>query len=370
MWLHAGRLPHVLPPRAYYDPDTYAREIDGLFANAWHCVTTTDVLRAAGDFVTLELFDEPVLVRNCDGEIRAFQNVCAHRHARLTAVPCGTSARMRCQYHGWEYDADGRTCRVPDARSFVPIRRGGERLHRFRAETCGKLVFVAIADGAPPLHAALGDATVRLIEQRFSRDFVPIGTWTIEHAANWKIIVENSLEGYHLTSVHPSTLAKLSRAEDCTHVLDSQFTRLENCVPPGGAGMRWVTEHWRRAPDRLYIHHHAFPSLMIPATDTWSMVQYVLPVSPTRSRSIVALYGHRGDGERWWHRVTGPVLRAVLERYIHRIQREDNAMFPNVQRGLCASQQAGVLGAREERIHAFQTYIAGALAERRQLREV
>jgi choline monooxygenase len=358
MWRNPGRLTPLLEPERYFDDAVYEREVATMFASGWHYVTTTDALAHPGDFITLELFGEPVLVRNCDGELRAFQNVCAHRHALLTSEPCGTSKRLRCQYHGWEYDADGRTCGVPDAASFVPIRKRGEALRRLRVATCGQLVFASIEDHGRTLRDELGEPTWALIEQRFSSQFVRVGRWHIEHAANWKIVVENSLEGYHLPFVHPGTLAKLANPRDFTHTLEPAFTKLENTVPPGGRGMRVVTRLWRDAPDGLYVHLHGFPSLMVPATDTWSMMQYVQPLTATTSRSVVALFGHRGDGDRWFQWLGGRVFWKVLERYIRQVQAEDNAMFGNVQRGLCASEHAGVIGAREERIHAFQQYVA------------
>jgi choline monooxygenase len=358
VWRHPGRLTPLLEPERYFDDAAYAREVATMFASGWHYVTTTHALAHPGDFITLELFGEPVLLRNCDGQLRAFQNVCAHRHALLTSEPCGSSKRLRCQYHGWEYDADGRTCGVPDAASFVPIRKRGEGLQRLRVATCGQLVFASIAEDGLSLREELGESTWTLLEQRFSSQFELVGRWHIEHAANWKIVVENSLEGYHLPFVHPSTLAKLADPRDFTHTLEPAFTKLENTVPPGGRGMRIVTRFWRDAPDGLYVHLHAFPSLMVPATDTWSMMQYVQPLSATTSRSVVALFGHRGDGHRWFQRLGGVVLWRVLERYIRQVQAEDNAMFGNVQRGLRSSEQTGVIGAREERIHAFQQYVA------------
>ena len=88
------------------------------------------------------------------------------------------------------------------------------------------------------------------------------------------------------------------------------------------------------------------------------MMQYVQPLSPTSSRSVVALFGHRGDGNHCFQRLGGAVFWRVLERYIRQVQAEDNAMFGNVQRGLNSSEHTGVIGAREERIHAFQQYVA------------
>ncbi len=361
MWVHSGRLPHVLAPSRYHDPDNHARELVALFAPGWHCLTTLDLLRGPGDFVTVELLGEPVLVRNCDGELRAFQNVCAHRHALLTREPRGHSARIRCQYHGWEYDADGRTCRVPDARSFVPIRRRGEGLRRFRAAALGQLVFVSLAGEGPDLRAALGERTCEVIEAAFGDAFQQTGAWTVEHAANWKIPVENALESYHVPQVHPNTFRTLSDRRDATHTLAPGFTALENVAPPAGAALAWATRLWRDAPARVYAHHHAFPSLLIARTDVSSLAQVVLPTSPTSSRSLAFCFVHRGDGRRLVHRALTPVLGRIVERYTREVMREDDLIFASVQRGLLASTHPGTLGAREERVHAFQEYVARAV---------
>jgi len=360
MWVHTGRLPHVLAPHCYHAPEHHARELAALFAGGWHGITTRDALRSPGDFITTEVIGEPVLVRNCDGEIRAFQNVCAHRHSLLTTRPRGTSPRMRCQYHGWEYDADGRSLRVPDARSFVPIRRGGECLRRFRVATLGQLVFVSLAEDGPSLRDALGEPTSTLIEQVVSSDYRQVAAWTIEHAANWKIPVENALESYHIPEVHPKTFRKLSEARHATHTLTASFTALESSAPP--SQLRWIAARWRRAPRHVYAHHHAFPSLLLAHTDISSLAQIVLPTSPTTSRSHAFCFVHGGDGRQLLHRALAPVVQRLVERYTREVLREDNVIFASVQRGLAASGHPGVIGAREERVHAFQQYVARALA--------
>src|SRR5262245_17382833 len=121
MWVNAGRLPHVLSPAAYFSDEHHAREIERIFLPGWHCVATADDVPEHGDFVTGDLFGIPILVRNHEGTISAFRNVCAHRHTMLTNAPRGRSPRIVCQYHGWEYDSEGAVCKVPDAACFVPI---------------------------------------------------------------------------------------------------------------------------------------------------------------------------------------------------------------------------------------------------------
>jgi choline monooxygenase len=300
-----------------------------------------------------------VLVRNCDGELRAFQNVCAHRHSLLTALRKGRAPRIRCQVHGWEYDADGKSLRVPDARSFVPIRRGGECLRRFRVATCGQLVFVTLSETAPALRDALGERTWSVVETVFGAGYRQVAAWTLDHAANWKIPVENALESYHIPEVHRNTFRKLSDAREATHTLADDFTALEHRAPP--SRVRWIAERWRRAPSHLYAHHHTFPSLLVAHTDLSSLAQIVLPVSPTTSRSFAFCFVHRGDGDTLVHRALAPVLARLVERYTREVLREDNVVFPSIQRGVRASTHAGVLGAREERVHAFQRYVDRAL---------
>jgi len=363
MWVHTGRLPHVLAPRCYWDPQHHAREVSALFANGWHCVTTRSALRTPGDYVTVELLGQPVLVRNCDGELRAFQNVCAHRHALLTREARGTSPRIRCQYHGWEYDADGRSLRIPDAKSFVPLARGSECLRRFRAASCGQLVFVSLAAAGPDLRAALGEPTWSVIEDAFGDAYREVAAWTLDHAANWKIPVENALESYHVPEVHRRTFKKLSSPRDATHTLAPAFTALENVAPPAGVLLRWLSAQWRAAPRGVYAHHHAFPSLLVARTDISSLAQIVVPTAPTRSTSFAFCFVHRGDGARLVQRALGRAVDTLVARYTREVLREDDAMFASIQRGMQASEHTGSIGAREERVHAFQQWIAERHAE-------
>jgi phenylpropionate dioxygenase-like ring-hydroxylating dioxygenase large terminal subunit len=361
MWHHSGRLPHVLAPARYGDPTYHAREVEALFAGGWHAIATRGALATSGTFVTTELLGEPVLVRNAGGELRAFQNVCAHRHSLLAVEPRGTSPRIRCRYHGWEYDDDGKTCRVPDAPSFVPIRRGSEQLRRFRCATLGQLVFVSLAERGPELRDALGADTCAVIDTVCGDAFTEVAAWTIDHAANWKVPVENALESYHVPAVHARTFRTLSHGRDATHVLAARFTSLVNTRPTIHPALRWLAERWRSAPHGVYRHHHAFPSLMIAHTDLSALAQVVLPVSPTTSRSVAFCFAHRGEGGTLLQRALNPLLGRAVRRYTRTVLDEDDAMFAGVQRGLAASNHAGALGAREERVHAFQEYVARAV---------
>jgi phenylpropionate dioxygenase-like ring-hydroxylating dioxygenase large terminal subunit len=360
MWTDRGRLPLLLTGDRYFDPANHELEMGRLFRPAWHCVGSLDDLARDGDFITLDLLGRPLLIRRVGGRPRAFLNVCAHRHAALTGAKSGHCERMRCQYHGWEYDDEGTVCQIPDARSFLPIERGGEALKRLRAGTCGKLIFVSLADNGPDLAEFLGEETRALLEEGFSDRYHTIARWEIDHAANWKVPVENSLESYHVPVVHPDTIARMP--EDERHALHDRSTSYEDWEDARSPYYRWLMRAARRSPLFSYRHHHSYPSLTLAFTDLMSYAQVVIPTSPTTSRSLVRAFLYEGErgpvGSRLLSWLAGPALR----RYITNVLEADGALFAHIQRGLASPDKPGPgsIGAREERVHAFQSWVLKA----------
>lgn len=362
MWVHKGRLPVVLDPARYAGRADHDREIEALFLPGWSCVGSLDDIAREGDFFTTELFERPILVRNVGGEPRAFLNVCAHRHSLLTSEARGRCARTRCQLHGWEYDDEGRVCKIPDARSFAPIPRGAEseRLRRFHTEVREKLIFVSLNEGAPPLDDALGGATLALLHEGFGPRYRQIARWDIDHPANWKVPVENAIESYHVPAVHPGSFVNHGPEEGEDHVLADAYTSHKDSDDASSIVYRAVMRGLRRSPHFSYRHHHAFPSMMLALTDAMSFLQVILPTSPTTSRSIVRLFVYRGD-PGWIPGFFVSRLAALFIRpFVGRVLREDLAVHGAIQRGLASPDKPGPgsISAREERIYAFQRWVS------------
>ena len=364
MFHHTTRLPHILPPQAYVADDQFRREVAALFRDAPLCVATTMELAKPGDFLTMDLLGKPLQLRNVDGEIRAYSNVCAHRHCLLTSRTTGNSPKLRCQYHGWEYDADGKTAHIPQPKNFVPFDRDQDRLGRYRAETCGRLVFVTLGDDAPTLRERLGENFEPLAE-RFDERWASSWTWQTRLDVNWKIPIENSLEGYHIPAVHPETFKVAPTADRTTHVLETEWTlyRTPYVAPSAAERALFAVERralriLRRTPSAGYSHYHFFPNLLVSSSDMFSLAVSVLPVSPTRTELRVRQFTYRGVDPNpigrfvsaFWSRLNRFLARKVLA--------EDFSIYPAIQRGLAASDRAGCLGTIEERVHAFQAYVA------------
>ena len=158
MFVHQSRLKHVLPPECYWKEEFHQLELAQVFQSTWHLVASKSDIPNVGDFLTLELLDKPLIIRNFGDQIHTFLNVCGHRHCMLTNEPKGNSPRLRCQYHGWEYDEDGRTGRIPEAKCFAPWERDRAHLPKFRTECCGELIFVSLDPHVCSLETFLGAA--------------------------------------------------------------------------------------------------------------------------------------------------------------------------------------------------------------------
>ncbi len=365
MFLHSTRLPHLLSPDCYREEAWYAREVEQVLKPAWHMVATRDDLARPGDFITCELFGTPLQIRNFEGELKALSNVCAHRHCLISDLAQGHSPRMTCQYHGWEYGADGLTRKIPEPKNFAPFEREIDCLPRYRLATCGQLVFVSLASSGPTLQEQLGDFFPRLAIA-FGDDWKPFLQWNPDFPANWKVPLENTLEAYHVPFVHPNTFREDPRSERSTHVLEAHHTWFGTNLPfsPHSRLDRafqrcegWLMRRLGELPGGHYEQHHLFPTLLCSFTDVVSLVQSIIPTGPRTSRAVVRQFGRVSQRASFpWRSVAG--IWGRLEAAISRsILREDMGMYHSIQRGLEASPHRGVLGACEERIWKFQDWL-------------
>ncbi len=362
-------LPHILSPQAYYAPEIFRSEMESVLKSAWHLVGTLDDLSKPGDFLTIAIAGEEIQVRNFEGNLKAFSNVCAHRHCLLTALPRGNTQQMRCQYHGWEYGQDGFTRKIPCAKDFAPIDRNKLRLAEYRIDSVGQLIFVCLDPKAKSLAEFLGPIA-RLVAERFGEDWHRFYRGQSDYAANWKVAIENSLEAYHVESIHPNTFRNAPGEERSEHQLSDCHTAFLTDMPFAAHHRvdqwfqkceAWMVKRLGRTPERRYQQHHVFPNLLFSFTDAISLVHDVQPVSPTNSRSLLFQFGVYPQAGKRWQKLLAKSLGYLETLILKRIMHEDIQLYPMIQRGLRASSNRGVLARSEERIHAFQTYMARAL---------
>ncbi len=366
MWIHPGRLEHVLSPAAYVARAQHDAEMRRLFLPAWHFVGLEDELPRDGDQRAFELLGTPLVLRRGGGELRAFVNVCVHRHSLLAPEGRSRAAALVCPYHGFCYREDGTVARVPDASSF----RGGEgavaglgRLRRLPLARLGTLLFVSLADDPPPFASFHDDETRTLALGAFTDDHRLVSTYRFESSCNWKVALENVLETYHVASLHRSALARHPEIfrlftgvpeGASTHRLGDRSTSYFDSMGGDSALYLRVAEALRPGAHARYEHLHAFPALVVAHTHLVSFVQTVTPLSPERCVVEARLLACAATPLA---KVARPLLGALSGRFMGGVLREDASIYERVQRGLRASPHRGVLSAREERVHAFQCHV-------------
>jgi phenylpropionate dioxygenase-like ring-hydroxylating dioxygenase large terminal subunit len=357
MFTNQHHLQHLLRPEHYTSEEQYRLELRHLFRPAWHPLCTAGDLARPGDFLTFDLLETPILVRNFDGELRAFLNVCPHRHSRLTDKPRGNAEKLRCQYHGWEFNKDGGTGKIPDAKVFRPWDRENSCLTPFRLDTCGDLVFVNLSDDPVSLREWVGPLWGQW--QTYGGAYRHSQTWEKDFPCNWKVVLENSLESYHIPEVHPTTFKDFPPEENAWHELTERFTSFKT-VPPrdfAGRGMDWIVRRLGHPVTGEYWHRVLHPHATGSSLDVFRMMQCVFPTGPTTCRYRCIFFTLRGGARGPFAWAMYRALKSISTAIAHKVFAEDGSIYEGVQRGMAASPHRGVIGTREERIYYFQKYV-------------
>jgi choline monooxygenase len=337
----------ALPAPFYTDLDALAFEQRAVFARHWQLLAHVSQLSASGDHIVGEIAGVPVLiVRGDDGVLRGLHNVCRHRAGPLALCDGRGAKALRCRYHGWTYTLDGKLRSATEMQGAEDFDPGTIRLPEIRVETWRGLVFAAIE----PQHAIselMRGTEARLGERDFSH-FVFERRDSFEVACNWKVYVDNYLEGYHVPHIHPE-LNKLldyrSYVTETTHWHSLQFSPLESDASLYGEG------------DALY--YFLWPNIMLNLLPNRLQTNRVIPLGPDRCRvEFDYLYPQDDSSE-------ARARRAEDRRFSAEVQHEDGDICAAVQRGLASGGYVpGRLNPkRENAVHHFHELIRRAWRE-------
>lgn len=198
----------------YFDPDVFAQEMEKIFHRGWVFLAHESELPKPGDFVRRLLGLQSVIVtRGKEGEVNVLFNRCPHRGAVVCQQERGHRRMLTCPYHGWSFAMDGSLVGLPSAdaypQSFDKAQAGLARAPR--VDSCGGFIFASLAEDGISLDEHLGKAKewiVQLLELSPEREIQLTAGW-MKHRlnCNWKMVVENQVDGYHAPAVHGSLIA-------------------------------------------------------------------------------------------------------------------------------------------------------------------
>ncbi|HEX9550129.1 MAG TPA: aromatic ring-hydroxylating dioxygenase subunit alpha [Candidatus Limnocylindrales bacterium] len=279
----------------YTSPAVWDEERERIWFGGWVCLGRAEEIARAGDYIVHDLAGESIfVVRNLAGELRAFYNVCAHRGTRILdeEPACGHLGKaVKCPYHAWSYDFDGRLIGTPNVHEDEAFERANHPLHAVAIDEYAGFVFVSLNADAAPLLEALTASTEKITDfERYRLGELRVARRLVyEVEANWKILVENFDECLHCPTIHPE-LVKLVPLYRLGEVWDGE-------APDGGNWMRDDASSFtitgtsglpplpglEDADRHLYFGAHQFPNLMVNLHPDAVMTYLLEPRSPSHT---------------------------------------------------------------------------------------
>lgn len=340
----------TIPARLYNDPVYLSLEQEKIFARTWQLVGRMDQVRETGAYFTVDIGNEALVVVR-DGEVlRGFHNICLHR-AGPVAYGCGTRQTMQCKYHGWTYNLRGALIRAPEMEGTANFRPDDMHLLPVQVSTWGPLIFANLDLKAPPLEHFL-EGIPKALERQQCETMVYVGSreWTIQ--CNWKVYVDNYLEGYHLPVVHPGLHKELDYDNykvESHRYYSRQFAPIRPNVH-GSTERKYMV---READDDAH-YYWLFPNIMLNVYQGQMQTNVVLPLD---YRTTLVRFD--------WYTLTPPLdpeTDADWQRVVgfaNDIQGEDITICEAVQRNLRSRvyDRGRYSATRETGVHHFHSLL-------------
>ena len=352
----------AMPKSVYTSEEFLNAEIEHIFKKDWFCVTRADALPNAGDYTTLELAGQPIMViRGSDGVLHAQSNVCLHRMSTLLEGS-GNAKTIVCPYHAWTYNIDGKLRGAPAMTLNDGFCKDQYRLPKVRCEEWLGWVMVTLNPDAAPVKDVLGDVHALIQDfgmENYSQTFFETHQWD----TNWKVLAENFMESYHLPVCHAGTIGGLSKLEEmvCPEGLPSfnyhwifkepEF-KLANAHPTNTR----LKGDRRRMTFLLAI----YPSLLITLTPGYF---WYLSLHPAGTGSVDIRFGGGMSPEFVNDPEAAEHFKAV-KTLLDEVNVEDKGCTEKVFRGLCSDAAVpGHLSHLERPNYDFAHYLNSRVKE-------
>jgi phenylpropionate dioxygenase-like ring-hydroxylating dioxygenase large terminal subunit len=354
----------TLPGWVYSNAEFFELEKEYLFLSNWMIVCHISEVPKVGDFATLRLLGERALVvRGEDGELRAFYNVCRHRASAVVQGKNGSCSTtgIRCPYHGWVYGLDGSLKAVPAEASFPGLKKEEYGLKPLDIEVCLGFVFVRFRSVGPSVAERLAPYLPELAHYRLE-EMVPCGEqWNGDYDVDWKNVIDNYLEGYHVPAGHPG-LYRLFGSRYDAEAREGYVSRAMHWLRDKPSD-NWSERHYQKLlpeathlPEdrrRAWSYYTLLPNLGLDLYPDMIDFFQLIPTGPGKCRVRGRSYRLPGSEQR--------ELRAAQflnYRINSQVQREDDDLVRSVQAGLASeSYSGGILSEKEVCLRQFHEMV-------------
>jgi len=351
-----------LPPATYHSSRILKLEREHLFRKEWICLGRTAEIPQQGDFLCRDIVNAPVfVVRQRDDSVKAFANVCVHRSSRLLSGT-GHVSRISCPYHSWTYELDGQLIGAPFMDKTPGFDVANHKLKELACETWQGFIYVSLQADPEPVGERLGALTELIGDFRMA-NYVPVFSEEETWNTNWKCLVENFMDAYHLHRVHKKSFGKYGSSEDQTHLFPGEDAFTYHYVQED-EGPRSVNAHpdnsWLQGPDRRRTWLiNIFPSHVVQLQPNMLWYLSILPdgLDKVNIRWAVSIPAEILEGAK----VGQAIIDEVME-LIRQVNSEDRPIVENVFRATASPDAVqGPLSYLERNVWEFGRYLARRL---------
>lgn len=314
-----------LPGYYYTDTEVFTRELRTLWCSTWQFVGRVEDLLNPGDYLTCIIGEEPIFViRTPEGRLKAMHNVCPHRGARLLDGQ-GNCNLVRCPYHAWTYDLEGKLLGVAQPKLFPDLDKSAIHLLPARVDTWGGFIFVNPDPQGESLidYLAGFPAYLQQYDQSWE-ELRQVTRWSYCEQINWKFIVENYAEDYHFSTAHPQSLS----------MFDFQSIR----TTPTGRHSQIYVPYVDQPPESSLKYQweaqggsyqgYIFPNIMINTAKDHVSVFRLVPLNPVSTCIEVLIYQTPAQTNEF------PLDEATFRSNFDRVMEEDFEVCRLLQAGV------------------------------------
>lgn len=277
----------MLDPSYYHSAELFELEKERIFSKEWICLARTEQIEKPGDFVTVQLLDEPiVIVRQEDGSVQALSNVCRHRYFPV-AEGKGSTRFFACPYHKWTYKLDGSLMGAPGMKN-SSFDQSKCRLPRLSTEVWMGFVFVNLDIDAEPLAPRLASLTQRIADYHLDQWQAPC-IFDERWNGNWKLACENALDSYHHMGLHENSVQAIMPGLG-TEFVEAHEAWNYHRTPFNELGIKQANEQAQEVVGRLEPRDalamnaiFVYPNLVIPLLPTGANWLSFVPESIDRT---------------------------------------------------------------------------------------
>ena len=352
----------TMPAFTYTSPEFYQREVNRIWHKIWNFIGSADQIANNGDYFTLSFTGVPVIVlRDQDGQIRAFANTCRHRGSELLEGR-GNCKLIVCPYHSWSYELNGKLRGAPDMDKTAAFNKSDYALTPIAVDTWGNFLFINFDPHPEPLEKQLGNLPEKLGPYKLE-SMALARRKTYELDCNWKLFVENAKESYHIATVHRATINKYASAkaagywvEEATGDYVVTFAEHEGSMAllKGATGFPTIESLYGRREAGGTYAPLLYPSTYLACTIDCAWYLEMHPISANKTRMVHGALFPRDRLER-------PDFEQIASNYYQRWDitiEEDILASVRQQRGLeTPFAPPGRFSHREPLVHQIDNWI-------------